>query len=74
MEFYKYHCVLNQNIIKSAQGVIYLYDVTDQQSLDNIASVWANEPAKFIQPKATQVLVANKIDDVYKKVVTTEMG
>jgi len=58
---------------RSAQGIILVYDVTDQQSFDHVTS-WIEQIDINALPDVTKVLVGNKNDMSETRVVALEQG
>merc|ERR1712216_759408 len=46
----------------SAQGIIVMYDVTNQTSFENVRSTWLEDIKKYASPDVVVGLVANKAD------------
>lgn len=46
----------------SAQGIIVMYDVTSQESYDNVRSTWLEDIKKYASPDVVVGLVGNKSD------------
>lgn len=53
---------------RGAHGIIIVYDITDNNSFDNI-KVWLSEIQKFASPTVQKLLVGNKCDLVMKRAV-----
>ena len=52
---------------KGAHGVIVVFDVTDQDSFENVSDIWLKDVKKFTDKKTTRKLfIANKCDDKTK--------
>jgi len=64
---------ITKNYYKGANGIILLYDVTNQKSFQNIKT-WLDQIKEEIEQKVSLMLVGNKIDDVDKRKVTKEEG
>lgn len=64
---------ITHSYYRGAHGIILVYDVTNAETFDNIAS-WMNDVHKFSVEGAPLVLVANKTDLVGKRVVPREAG
>mmetsp|Transcript_1446 Transcript_1446/g.3212 ORF Transcript_1446/g.3212 Transcript_1446/m.3212 type:complete len:221 (+) Transcript_1446:383-1045(+) len=58
---------------RSAQGIILVYDVTDQQSFDHV-STWIEQIDTHALPDVTKILVGNKNDMAETRVIQTEQG
>ena len=62
------------NCLKNVLGIIYIFDVTNKQSLNSI-NKWVNDVNETIDAeKFPSVLVGNKIDLEDEREVTTEEG
>ena len=64
---------ITKNYYKGAQGIILIYDVTNQLSFDNVSN-WINQIKEEASDKVTIFLVGNKIDDVENRKIQTESG
>jgi len=69
---YKLYQHIIQQYYKLADLIVLVYDVTDVTSYENLDS-WLEE-LKNYNPTCNIILVANKVDDKYKRVISTEMG
>lgn len=49
-----------------------VYDVTDQESFNNIVNQWLNEISRYGSENVNKLLVGNKSDLTAKKVVSPE--
>jgi len=58
---------------RGAQGIIVVYDVTNQASFDNIRK-WLEEISRYAGSNVTRLLVGNKADLVEKRVVQAQMA
>jgi len=58
---------------RGAQGIIVVYDVTNQASFDNIRK-WLEEISRYAGSNVTRLLVGNKADLVEKRVVGAQMA
>ena len=58
---------------RGAQGVVVVYDVTNQTSFDNIAK-WVDEIDRYAGEHVTRIIVANKADLEEKRVISTDTG
>lgn len=65
---------LTSSYYRGAQGVIIVYDVTARDSFEALPN-WFNELETFTSsPDVVKIIVGNKIDKEYTRVVTTEEG
>ena len=58
---------------KGAQGIVIVYDVTDNNSFDHIKN-WMDDINKHAKSDVLKILVGNKCDLVNKRVISTERG
>ncbi|XP_060195264.1 ras-related protein RABD2c-like [Lycium barbarum] len=56
---------------KCAHGIIVVYDVTDQESFNNVKQ-WLSEIDRYASDNVNKLLVGNKCDLTAQKVVSTE--
>eukprot|EP01087_Luapelamoeba_hula_P023680 TRINITY_DN875_c0_g1_i2.p1 TRINITY_DN875_c0_g1~~TRINITY_DN875_c0_g1_i2.p1 ORF type:complete len:217 (+),score=31.94 TRINITY_DN875_c0_g1_i2:107-757(+) len=59
---------------RGANGIIMVYDVTDQNSFNNIPAGWAPEVEKNAPDHVAKLIVGTKIDLGEHRVVPTEQG
>ena len=64
---------ITKNYFKGAHGIILIYDVTDEQSFDNVSN-WINQIKEEASDNVIIFLVGNKIDDVDHRKIQTENG
>ena len=64
---------ITKNYYKGAHGIILIYDVTNQQTFENVTN-WINQIKEEASEKVTIFLVGNKIDDEKNRKVETEEG
>mmetsp|Transcript_5649 Transcript_5649/g.6825 ORF Transcript_5649/g.6825 Transcript_5649/m.6825 type:complete len:204 (+) Transcript_5649:445-1056(+) len=62
---------ITSSYYRGAHGIIIVYDVTDQESFDNVKQ-WLNEIDRYASEKVNTLLVGNKSDLTSKKVVSFE--
>lgn len=62
---------ITSSYYRGAHGIIIVYDVTDQESFDNVKQ-WLNEIDRYACEKVNTLLVGNKSDLTTKKVVSFE--
>lgn len=62
---------ITSSYYRGAHGIIIVYDVTDQESFNNVKS-WLQEIDRFASEHVCKLLVGNKNDLKAKKVVDTE--
>eukprot|EP00177_Eucheuma_denticulatum_P000887 GFKZ01001604.1.p2 GENE.GFKZ01001604.1~~GFKZ01001604.1.p2 ORF type:complete len:203 (+),score=34.62 GFKZ01001604.1:280-888(+) len=61
---------ITSSYYRGAHGIIIVYDVTDQESFNNVKS-WLQEIDRFASEHVCKLLVGNKNDMTSKKVVDT---
>lgn len=61
---------ITSSYYRGAHGIIIVYDVTDQESFNNVQS-WLSEIDRFASEHVCKLLVGNKNDMTSKKVVDT---
>ncbi|KAI8338873.1 GTP-binding protein ypt1 [Chlamydoabsidia padenii] len=64
---------ITSSYYRGAHGIIVVYDVTDQDSFDNLEQ-WVGEIHRYGSGDVEKVLIGNKSDLVDKKVVDTEQA
>lgn len=62
---------ITSSYYRGAHGIIIVYDVTDQESFDNVKQ-WLHEIDRYATDDVNKLLVGNKSDLTSKKVVTYE--
>ncbi|XP_050380468.1 GTP-binding protein YPTM2-like [Argentina anserina] len=62
---------ITSSYYRGAHGIILVYDVTDQESFNNVKT-WLQEIDKFAVGNVNKLLVGNKCDLADKKVVSSE--
>ncbi|KAL8136370.1 hypothetical protein V2J09_002371, partial [Rumex salicifolius] len=64
---------ITSSYYRGAHGIIIVYDVTDQQSFENVKQ-WLNEIDRYASDNVVKLLVGNKNDLTSNKVVSYETG
>merc|ERR1711981_15105 len=59
---------------RNAQGVIFVYDCTNKSSFDDLSSWLEEVEVNCNTPNFVRMLVANKIDRISERVISTEQG
>ncbi|GAY55641.1 hypothetical protein CUMW_165760 [Citrus unshiu] len=62
---------ITSSYYRGAHGIIIVYDVTDQESFNNVKQ-WLNEIDRYASENVNKLLVGNKCDLTDKKVVSYE--
>ena len=68
----RFHSV-TKNYYKGAQGIILIYDVTKQDTFDNVEH-WIEQIKEEVSEKVCIILVGNKIDLDDERIITYEDG
>lgn len=64
---------ITSSYYRGAHGIIVVYDVTDQESFNNVKT-WLNEIDRYASESVNKLLVGNKCDLTANKVVSSETG
>ncbi|XP_039898591.1 ras-related protein Rab-15-like isoform X1 [Simochromis diagramma] len=64
---------ITKQYYRRAQGVIFVYDVTDKLSFKHIAK-WVSDVDEYTTQKMETILVGNKCDDSLKREVSKNQG
>ena len=64
---------ITSSYYRGAHGIIVVYDVTDQESFNNVKQ-WLHEIDRYAAENVNKLLVGNKSDLTGKRVVSTEQG
>ncbi|MCL7044225.1 hypothetical protein MKW94_001084, partial [Papaver nudicaule] len=64
---------ITSSYYRGAHGIIVVYDVTDQESFNNVKQ-WLNEIDRYASESVNKLLVGNKCDLTANKVVSYEAG
>ncbi|KAH7888034.1 P-loop containing nucleoside triphosphate hydrolase protein [Phlebopus sp. FC_14] len=64
---------LPRSLFRSTDGIIFVYDVTKEDSLKNITTKW-NALVEDRQPHSPKMLVADKSDMTSERIVTEDAG
>ncbi|CAN6457006.1 unnamed protein product [Victoria cruziana] len=62
---------ITSSYYRGAHGIIIVYDVTDQESFNNVKQ-WLNEIDRYASDNVNKLLVGNKCDMAANKVVSSE--
>ncbi|KAF7137479.1 hypothetical protein RHSIM_Rhsim07G0117900 [Rhododendron simsii] len=62
---------ITSSYYRGAHGIIVVYDVTDQESFNNVKQ-WLNEIDRYASESVNKLLVGNKCDLTSQKVVSSE--
>ena len=69
---YRFHTIA-ATCYRGAQGIMLVYDVTDEKSFKNIPK-WIQKTQELASPHVIKMLVANKCDFKKQRVITREQG
>ena len=64
---------ITKNYYKGAHGIMLIYDVTRQETFDNVRN-WLTQVTENASDNATIFLIGNKCDDVDGRQISTEEG
>ena len=64
---------ITKNYYKGANGIILIYDITNQQTFENVKN-WITQIKEEANENVCIFLIGNKIDDEENRTVTTEEG
>jgi Ras-related protein Rab-1A len=64
---------IDSSFYRGAHGIIVVFDVTDQESFDNVKQ-WLHEIDRYAPSNVKKMLVANKCDLASKRAVPTEQA
>lgn len=64
---------ITKSMIKNADGIIVMYDITDKQSFDNVTQ-WVTDIKSIISSTVVTLLVGNKCDLGEQREVLTDEG
>ena len=67
---------ITSNYYRGSHAIIFVYDVTERTSFENIEKFWLKEVKEYF-PNTQEIvtmLVGNKIDNIYNRVVTEAEG
>ena len=67
---------ITSNYYRGSHAIIFVYDVTERSSFDNIEKFWLKEVKEYF-PNTSEIvmmLVGNKIDNIHNRVVTESEG
>ena len=57
---------------KRVQGILLVFDLTDEHSFNDIRRRWVDEINKFADPNAPKILIGNKCAQTEKRVIESE--
>lgn len=64
---------ITSSCYRGAQGIMLVYDVTDEKSFRNIPK-WIRKTEQLSSPTVQKLLVANKCDLIERRLITKERG
>ena len=67
---------ITSNYYRGSHAIIFVYDVTERSSFENIEKFWLKEVKEYF-PNTSEIvmmLVGNKIDNIYNRAVTEAEG
>jgi small GTP-binding protein len=67
---------ITSNYYRGSHAIIFVYDVTEKSSFDNIEKFWLKEVKEYFPDgnEIVMMLVGNKIDNVENRVITEQQG
>lgn len=67
---------ITSNYYRGSHAIIFVYDVTERKSFDNIETFWLKEVKEYFPntQEIVMLLVGNKIDNIYNRAVTEQEG
>ena len=67
---------ITSNYYRGSHAIIFVYDVTERNSFENIEKFWLKEVKEYFPnpQEIIMLLVGNKIDNIYNRKVTEEEG
>ena len=68
----KFHTI-TKSFYNQSQGVLLLFDLTDQHSFENVEK-WMNDIYNHADQNVIKFLIGNKLDLVSQRVITKEVG
>lgn len=64
---------ITKQYYRRAQGIIFVYDITDEPSFQHIAK-WASDVDEYAPDKVQRILVGNKADEELRRQVMKDQG
>ena len=67
---------ITSNYYRGSHAIIFVYDVTERSSFDNVEKFWLKEVKEYFPNtgEVVMMLVGNKIDNIYNRTVTESEG
>ena len=65
---------ITSSYYRGANGIIMVYDVTNEESFNNMSQIWKKELEKYAADGVAHILVANKCDAGSARLVSTQAG